>query len=56
MQRGAKVRKGADDALGVGSIGSNPNVEVLRRANEAVRGECVSADNEELNATRVERG
>jgi hypothetical protein len=36
MQRSTEVSKRGENAFGVGRIGSNPHVEVLRRANEAM--------------------
>ena len=56
VERGPEGRQCGDDALGIRVGWTNPNVQVLRRAHEAVCGQCVSADYEKLNAMRVEFG
>ena len=56
MQGSAKISKRGQNAFGVVSVRSNPYVKVLGRANEAVRCQRVSPDDDELNATIVECG
>src|SRR5262249_5733601 len=56
VQRGAEGHERLYRAGGVRLVRANPDIEVLRRADVAMRRERVGADHEILNAVRVERG
>jgi hypothetical protein len=56
LQGSAKIRQGSENTLGVAWCWSDPYIKVLGRANQAMCGQRVRANNEELNATSVECG
>jgi hypothetical protein len=56
MQWCAESLQRCQNPLGIRPVGSNPHVEVLRCAHQTVSGQCMRADDEELNAMRVEFG
>src|SRR5690606_16296772 len=56
MERGAKLTERRHDPLDIGLRGPDPHVEVTRGADDPLRRERVSADDEELNALGGECG